>query len=97
MRPTFHSRYIVSAAERRSKDQRPGRNGPRLLDCIKIVQTDLDFVSALQTGEFAVVDLERREKAVCELPSGGLVQAAAMIESYFAKAPIRITDRIWAV
>lgn len=97
MRPTFHSRYIVSATERRAKDQRPGRNGPRLLDCIKIVQTDLDFVSALQTGEFAVVDLERREKAVCELPAGGLVQAAAMIESYFAKAPIRITDRIWAV
>lgn len=97
MRPTFHSRYIVSAKDRLDRDKRASHNGPRLLDCIQIVQTDLDFVTALDANEFAVVDLVRREKAVCELPAGGLVQAAAMIESYFAKAPIRITDRIWAI
>lgn len=96
-RPTFHNRYIVSATERRAKDQRPDRNGPRLLDCIKVVCNDDLYFYPIADSEFMVFDMQRRERAICELPAGGTVKAEAMIASYFAATPVRLTDRIWAV
>jgi hypothetical protein len=94
-RGSFHGQYLkaVSQRDRRSKF-------PRLLDCLQVVvqRGDVQYLAAPEKGEFAVLDLQRREKGFFELPRGANPEVLhGMIEGHFGVAAERVSEFVWVV
>lgn len=94
-RGSFHGQYLKPATQRDRRSK-----FPRLLDCLQVVtqRGDLHYLSAPEKGEFAVLDLQRREKGFFELPRGANAEVLhGMIEGHFGVAAERVSEFVWVV
>ena len=94
-RGTFHAKYAMP------KDTRhPTKMHHRLNDCLVTVAAHPDpgYLGEPDKGQFAVVDLVRREKGFFEIPHGATIASLhAMIEGTMGAAATRINEKTWAV
>ena len=94
-RGNFHSRYFFP---RDDFDLR--KKLPRLLDCMIVAAPpgDPDYFAACDPGEFAVVDVDTKEKAWFEIPAGATPEVlTGMIESHFACSALHVAEFLWVV
>lgn len=100
-RGSFHAAYALPRAGVRADGQLiAGAKGPRLLDYMLCVMEpgDAGYLQNGEAGEFAVVDIITREKALFEQPENIKPEAiGAMIASTFNVSAVRVSQRLWIV
>lgn len=94
-RGSFHGQYLKLASQR---DRRA--KYPRLLDCLLFIAPwgTAHYLTAPDRGEFAVLDLARREKGFFELPLGATPdELHSIIEGHFGMPAERVSELVWVV
>ncbi len=94
-RGNFHNTYLIPR-----EDLSWRKKWPRLLDCmfVAMASDDPDYFDAREPGEFAVVDVETKEKAWFEIPAGATPEVlTGMVESHFACSALRVDEFLWVV
>ena len=93
-RGTFRTRYAMGA------DRYQRRKKTRLMDLntAHCLVGDSRYFTAVEEGEFCVVDVKTREKAWFEwLPGLEVMDVHSLIEGHFGDAAFRVGARMWFV
>jgi hypothetical protein len=94
-RGTFYDHYAIPS-ERRDKRAR----WPRLLESLVqlLPEGHPNYLAPMDGSDFAVVDLQTREKGWFEIPPGAtLTDLTCLIENHFAARAQHVSPLLWVV